>query len=420
MKKSVFNSLRESPKAKTILRFLLCLLLGLYVFAIPSFSGRELFNYFYYLVFAALVILIFAYKFLYSSFKFELKHCILFFFSISSLVGTMLYSHAFREWATIFLMSFSFFIIAMVFDEIDNKKLVLYIAYIALFCFSIYFIVIYRSDLLNISKIASLRLGDYFDNVNAVSMYFTFGLGISLFLALFSKNHIELLNILPSVLFMFLGITTGSRAFIITAFLLVIILIIVRFWKRKILLAIILSCFVGLALILINLPFMDTIKTRMLEMIKTVFTGTGVEGSTIQRSIMQRYGFFFGIKNMLFGLGAHGFATFSGVGTYSHSNFSEVFCDFGIVGFVCFYSVWYVCFLNSSKVKDNYKLFAVSFLIVELIHSFFAVLFSSKISMFELALCIYLCCPKNPTYVPSWLQIVDNNKCDDFYYEYKI
>ena len=420
MKKTVFNSLKESTKAKKVLRIFLCLLLGLYVFSIPSFSGRELFNYFYYAVFAALVIFIIAYKFLYSSFKIELKHCILFFFSISSLVGTILYSHAFREWATIFLMSFSFFIIVMVFDEIDNKRLVLYIAYIALFCFSIYFIMKYRSDLLNISKIASLRLGDYFDNVNAVSMYFTFGLGLSLFLALFSKNKIELLNILPSAVFAFLGITTGSRTFIITAFLLIIILLIVRFWKKKLLLIIILASLIGLVFILINLPFMSTIKNRMLEMIKTIFAGTEAEGSTIQRSIMQQYGFSLGIKNMLFGLGAHGFATFSGVGTYSHSNLSEVFCDFGIIGFICFYSVWYVCFLNSSKVKDDYKMFAVSFLIVEIIHSFFAVLFSSKISAFELALCIYLCCPNNPTYVPAWLKISNNNKCDGMFYELRI
>lgn len=52
MKKSVFNLLKESTNAKKVIRAFLCLLLGLYVFAIPSFSGRELFNYFYYMVFA--------------------------------------------------------------------------------------------------------------------------------------------------------------------------------------------------------------------------------------------------------------------------------------------------------------------------------------------------------------------------------
>ena len=156
-------------------------------------------------------------------------------------------------------------------------------------------------------------------------------------------------------------------------------------------------------------------------MIRTVFTGTEAEGSTIQRSIMQQYGFYFGVKNMLFGLGAHGFATFSGVGTYSHSNLSEVFCDFGIVGLACFYSVWYICFLNSSKVKDNYKLFAISFLVVEIVHSFFAVLFSSKISAFELALCIFLCCPENPSYIPTWLRFSNNNnKYGEMFFEIRI
>ena len=421
MKKGTINFLKESIRAKKMFRFLLCFSLGLYVFSIPSFSGRELLNYFYYAVFTFFVICIVFYKILYSSFKFDLRHYILVIFSFNALIGTILYSHAFREWATVFLMSVAFFVAVMVFDEINNKRLILYITYFALFCFAAFFVFKYRSELFKISQISSLRLGDYFDNVNAVSTYFTLGLGLSLFLVLFSKKRIEFLNLIPSLVFVFLGITTGSRSFVITSSLLVLLLIILRFRKRKILLAIVLVSFAGLVFLLINLPFMNTIKNRMLDMIRTVFTGTEAEGSTIQRSIMQQYGFYFGVKNMLFGLGAHGFATFSGVGTYSHSNLSEVFCDFGIVGLACFYSVWYICFLNSSKVKDNYKLFAISFLVVEIVHSFFAVLFSSKISAFELALCIFLCCPENPSYIPTWLRFSNNNnKYGEMFFEIRI
>lgn len=420
MEKIFFESLRKSTKAKKILKIFLCSFLGLYVFSIPSFSGRESFNYLYYAIFIILVILLVLYKKIYSSFNFTLKHFIPFFFSTSSLVGTILYSHAFREWATIFLISFSFFIMVTLFDEINNKRLILYIIYGALLCFSVYFCLRYKKQLFNFTSISSLRLGDYFDNVNAVSMYFTLGLGISLFLALFYKKRIELLNILSSALFFWLGSTTGSRTFIITLFLLTILLVIMRFKRNKILLFTILGCLICLLFLLINLPFMNTIKIRMLDMIRTIFGGTEIEGSTIQRRIMQDYGFFLGIKNMFFGLGAHGFATFSGVGTYSHSNFSEVFCNFGLLGFISFYSIWYICFLNSSKVKDDYKLFAISFLIVELIHSFFAVLFSSKISAFELALFIYLCCPKNLAYKPSFINISSKSNPIEMYFEIRI
>lgn len=412
---------KSSLKAKKTFKLIILLIFELYVFFIPSFSGRVGFNYIGYFIFAILSAMIILYVSLFSTFRLALKHFLMPIFAVYALLGTIIYSHAYREWLTIFLMSVTYFIFVLFFDEIKNKRVLLYICLFPILCFAFYFIAIYWRELIDISNIGTARLGDYFNNVNAVSNFFAFGFGLSLFLSLFFNKKVEILNIISSPLFFVLGVSTGSRTFIIITALIVMLLVFFKFKKQKVVLLISIALVVVSGVVLISMPFMSNIRERFFDMFKTLFSAEFGESSTIQRIIMQRYAFFLGTKNLFIGLGAGGFATFSGYGTYSHSNIFEVFANFGIIGFISFYFLWFYSFYYSKKQNSIYKYFAMAFLFAELIHGFFSVLFSSKIAALELAMCISLCVPYSKEIIIN--NFHQNNNClidDKSYYQIEV
>ena len=136
---------------------------------------------------------------------------------------------------------------------------------------------------------------------------------------------------------------------------------------------------------------MSTLRDRFIRVLWTITnTGGKVDTSFLTRSLWLDFAFTFGSKNLLFGLGADGFSIFSGVFTYSHSNISEVMCDFGLSGWILFYLPLVICFAKSFKILYSKRSFVVSFVLYYLIVSFSNVFYYNKIYYIVLAFMYYL------------------------------
>ena len=130
---------------------------------------------------------------------------------------------------------------------------------------------------------------------------------------------------------------------------------------------------------------MATLKDRFLSFFETI-RGDDVEGSTIQRLLWQEYGYYFGLKNLFLGLGEYGFAVFSGVGTYTHGDFPEILCNFGIFGFCTYYGLFVFLGSRALQKRDKQSLFAIIIIILYLFLGFLGVNYYNKITPYILAI----------------------------------
>lgn len=384
-----FDYLRVNLFIKKALFVLVVVFMFLYTVSIPSFSGREKVYLISYGLMALFGGFTFVYTLIYGKFAFQKRHLLPLLFVLEALIGTTIYSHDFRRWLSILLMVITLFVYYFAFSIIKSRFSLKIIIFAFVF-FSFYFVFVYRNEIIHLN--IENRIGTYFDNQNAVGSYFSLAFAASTYVGVMFEKKRELLYLISSALFGLCGIFTGSRTFIVLVAVSVSVILFIRFRKRKWLFLIIYACLVALFLIALNLPIFAKLKERFDELLYTLF-GIGTskfEHSTIQRVLWQEYGYYLGSQNLLFGYGCEGFSIFSGIGTYSHSNFSEVICNFGIVGFALFYSCYLIPLVNcfGSKQKDKYMV--AIFVIYYLIKGFFGVSYYYKESYLIIALCMYL------------------------------
>lgn len=387
------TKLNASKKFKKVIYYCILANLFLYVFSIPSFANRVGLNYICYALVATLIALIVVYIFVYGiERKFDKRIFLIIIFVISSLVGTISYSHQFRGLLTLILLSLSMFAIYYGMIVINNNNLLFKLFTLSFFAFAIYFIFYYREEILNYASYNydEFRIGWDFENPNTVGSFMTLAISLSIYIVLFKKGKLRFLFIIPALSFLLVGFTTGSRTFLISLFVIFICFILLRFKKHIFIASIIVVTAITLAFILIyNLPFLATIKYR-LEDTFNFFTEGGASGSTLERILWQKYGFYLASRRIFFGFGESGFAIASGVNTYTHGNFTEVLCDFGIVGFLLFYCFNIGPAFISIFSKKEDREYIISILLVMLINGFLSVYYYDKSTYVIMAFCYYL------------------------------
>ena len=378
---------------KKFLFFTTAILFTLYVFFVPSFgeSKNKLLHYSIYGILILLFIVSTIYCHLFIDLKIN-KICVLICsFVFYAFIGTAIYSHEFRSWLTLVLLFVSFIAFIYTFKTLKNKYLLISLISIGIFLFSLYFIYHYRKDIINFKNFESFRLGDYFDNQNGVAAYAIIGVGVSLYMICFWKNKFRYLFIIPLLTITLMGLTTGSKTFVLLFAIFVLIDLFFVFRKHKIIYFAVVAGLIVISIILLNLPFLSTIKDRLILSVGTIFGfGSKTDTSTLERAVWFDYGFYLGFKRLMFGYGVKGFAIASGVGTYAHSNFAEVFCDFGIIGFVLFYSPIILILFKSFKDKRIDKEFVITFVFYYIFASISNVIYYKKFYYLILALLVYL------------------------------
>lgn len=387
MRKLIFN-LRNSKRVKLILRRFVMAFLFLYIFSLPAFSYRSVFNYVSYALMLFLTISTLAYCFLYSEISFNVLLTFLLLFCVWAFLGTVLYSQQFRDWLTLILLSITLIVFTLSFKCISNDELLFLFIVFAMFAFAIYFVIYYRNDFLSLIGGKNIRLGRYFANENAIGSFMTIGIGTSFYLIFerFKKRYLFLL--LPIAAFFVVGFSTGSKAFLLSTFIILIVFLLLNSKKHPF---ISISIFVGIIIaiiLLFQLPFLSSYKDRIIYSISGLFGGA-TDTSTITRKTWQEYGFCLGSKNLVTGYGCNGFSIYSGVGSYTHSNISEVFCDFGIVGLILFYLTPIICTIKTFKNKQI-SFFVIGFCVYFILTGFLTVNYYSKSTFLLMALLVHL------------------------------
>lgn len=391
--KLIYN-IKNSIFCKKALYGLVIFFAFLYVFSVPSFG--EATSILRYLIYASMTLLGAAsiiYCFLYENLRINRISLLVPLFALFSLIGTIIYSKEFRSWFSLVLLAGSFYVFVYAFKAIKNKLLVVSIISLGIFLFSLYFLFHYRTEILNFRSygLEAFRLGSYFDNPNGVSAYAVLGVASSLFVILFGKKFVRFCFVLPLLTTLLVGITTGSKTFIVAVGVFAISLLFFRLKNHKLIFLISLGALAALGIVLINLPFLQTLKTRIIDSFQTLIgTSSKADTSTIERAVWIDYGFYLGARNVLFGFGVNGFSFYSGVGTYSHSNFAEVLCDFGLVGFILFHLPLLFILFRSLFKKGTDKSLVLPFILYYLLIGFSNVYYYKKFYFMILALLFYL------------------------------
>ena len=374
---------------KNTFKWLVSGFLFLYIFSIPSFGGRQGLNIITYACMILLAIFVILYFLFYKGVYFKKEIFIIPTFTLFAFIGTIIYSKEFRGYVTLVLLCLSFLIVYFAFCIICDRNLSITILIVALSCFFVYFIIHFKDQVINFSNYGSesFRLGYPFDNPNGVASICVVGFTLSLFAVLFFKTKLRFFALISLLLSGFVGICTGSRTFIIMSILVLLILLFFCFKKHKFIYFLVVASLIVSFIILINLPFLNTIKERFIRIINTfVGNSTRVDTSSISRITWLKYGFFLGNKSLFIGYGYGGFAKYSGVGTYAHSNFSEVFCDFGIIGLLLFYSPLFYCAYKCIKRKTESLPFIITIVIYYCFASLANVFFYNKLYYIVLSL----------------------------------
>ena len=396
--KKFFIMLKNNLIFRRILYCTIVAFLFLYTFSIPAFSGRGKWSILLYLFMAALIGSVGLYFILYdATLKINKWFIIPTSFVVIAFIGTAIYSHWLvgrdgkAGWLTLLLMLITMIVFYYSYVAINNKKLVMMVLVFAFLLFAFYFAYVYRDKIIHLN-LSSDRISVYFDNQNTVGFYFAIAYAIAMYLGLFFTKKIELLFLIPALLFLFLGLFTGSRAFLISVAIATISAMYLKLRKHKIIFLAGLVSLMGLFFLFLNIPQLAFLKDQFDRTIYTLF-GVGnskVDTSTLQRSVWPGYAFYLGGRNLLIGYGVNGFMIYSGVGTYAHNNFAEIICDFGIVGFMLFNLSIIIPFVLSFGTKESESRLVFVLALVLFSRCFFGVIYYAKETYLLLSLMFYL------------------------------
>ena len=260
----LISSLKNSERAHKIINVALLACLALYIFSIPAFSARPKWNYVSYFLMALCTAMTVSEYVLYEKFFFDRRLLIFAVFILETLIGTAIFSHGFRHWLTIILVTLSLLIFYYGFNAIKDKKIIYQMIAFSFLAFGAYFTIVYYKRVLTF-KVSGGALGEYFDNVNAVGTYFSVGSILFLYLALFNKKKLEFLYLIPALGMVYLGVFTGSRHFLITTFVTAFICLFLSLKKRKWISLIILVGVIGLFFVVIQIPQLADLRENLLR-----------------------------------------------------------------------------------------------------------------------------------------------------------
>ena len=215
--------------------------------------------------------------------------------------------------------------------------------YLAIFMLAAICMTIAQFAVTSPSQWFSGRLGDTnSNNHNTVGIYAALGCFVSFFLYMSKISRWHLIFIIPMA---YLAMATGSRKafFILIALLAVYAVISTRGAKGLVAVALVLAAIVLVFIfIMTNDVVYQVLGARVEHFIDSLQTGTSDEHSISQRAWYRQYAMQMFTWHPLIGNGLNSFENqmvlinYSHV-AYSHCNYTELLCCFGIVGFLLYY-----------------------------------------------------------------------------------
>lgn len=350
----------KKPSLEASILALIYLFFFLFTFSIPSFSAIWPYNYLTIGFFVSLMILILFWVIKYRSLRIDNFSILLIIFNTVIFLSNLLNRNA-TFTTTYFTLSIVAFCLYQFCINSGRSKVLLCITYVSFLLFAVYFIFYYNVKLFDMSI---ERIGDDFDNLNTVGYYFLYAYALNLSFLKIRKPKTYFF-LVPLLIFLFLILRTGSRSAFLIAVVISIIWIFVSLGKKKIWLSVLITLTLTIVLVvIIRLPALASFKKRI-DTFLNLFTGNGfTDGSTNNRIDLVIESLTLFLKRPLLGWGNGVFQIYSSQRLFSHSNITQLLCDYGIVPPIIFEILLLYPLCKCIKLKSNYKLNVMNLLVL--------------------------------------------------------
>lgn len=351
--------INNKNKSKMTLDILIILIYFTFSLLLPTLSYTQKYHLIPFAVAGVMVVLmllwIIFYGKIYLDYPTIAMILFLFFNVFSSLVN------GFRDFnRTAVVLPILFIFIYQYVKNTKTIKLFAHITFIGYLFFAVVFSIFYSRELIEFvlgNTGSQARLGEAFGNVNGIGNFFAIGFAFSLYYAIIKKKYY---NLVFSLLFLFLSTTTVSKTAILLVVVSLIIVLIVKFGLKKWYITVsIITGFIILGAIVLNIPAFSFLQYRILKMFE-VFLGTSgskADGSTVVRLNMVYEGVYGFFQKPIFGWGHEGFRSeISSYGKYSHNNYIDLLSNYGLAGFLTFESIIFVPlfkYFSRKKIIEN-------------------------------------------------------------------
>lgn len=384
LKSKFFEYLRcfENDKLGSILKSFIYVLCTFFLLTLPIFTYREGFNILS-VIGASLISFL---ALLYIVFRGKLYLDIVIVPYIVFCIYSVL-SFAFTGYHFSNLRSVIFIhcIMMVLYQIIKNFKCHLFFILIFIISSKILALFIFVNNFDSILSLDFERFGSEFGNLNSLALVFATSLFLSLYLLMRFRKFSILFLILCLFDFLFIFLTGSRGPLVISATGLLLFSLAYFKGKKRLIFIGILILAILLFFFVIQLPYFEYFRERVIGAIVSLISGgESGDGSSNSRFFMIKEGMYWFSKSPVFGNGFYSFSVLSDQNVYSHSNYSEMLCDFGILGFL----FWLIPPLYISwrdlKAHDSFILiFTISFVFLG---SIFSVLFVQKFFVIPLAL----------------------------------
>jgi len=209
----------------------------------------------------------------------------------------------------------------------------------------------------------TMRIGSIVGyNPNVIGIQLIFGIISSMYFLITNKPRRKIILILINVLFFALILFSGSRKSLLIGFL-VYFLIRNKENTKKIFIFLFLLplIFAGIGYLIFKVDIFYNVIGNRLETLIDVLKG---EADNIRISMIKE-GIRLFINKPIFGNGIDAFTRLSGFETYSHNNYIEILVNYGLIGFIIYYSIYfYIIVKLLYKIKFKNSVFYISIVLI--------------------------------------------------------
>lgn len=338
----IFDGLASDTKLEAILQFVIYFLFFITILSIPLFSFVTGKTYITWVLTIALFVCMGVDLFLYKGVRLDFSSICMFLFFVAAFISTAVAKFKNFVMTPVLLHSITVIVYLYLLSNKKKTKTFLWIAYLAVAVFASVFLVRYHREILALD---STRLGAAFGDQNDISIFLALGFLFSLFLILFSSDlFLMVFGLFFLCLFSLCGLSTGSKIFLLLIVVSSIVAIFIRLGTRRWHISlIVVFALLLLAGFVLSLPFATTIRSRLLDAVATLFSGSAktassIDGSTSDRLNMLIASFELFLQRPIFGFGINGFLTNNSFNrAWAHNNLGEFLTDFGLIGTFLFH-----------------------------------------------------------------------------------
>lgn len=226
------------------------------------------------------------------------------------------------------------------------KRLLLYLAMVGL---AVFFVLLTTGGLFIVGRLGNDLVG----NANTLGLlYSVYFIGAIGSVSMSKSKILKVLLIISAILDLLVIVLTGGRKFLMFTAVFVYGSFLLGSKQKT---SRIIAATILFAILIVVLAYLIMTVDILYDAIGYRFDGMGsgqAEGVDDQSELMRK-GIEFFWERPLFGWGIEAYQAMSQSGFYSHSNYVELLCNFGLFGTLLYYSQYFICLRTMIKYRRN-------------------------------------------------------------------